>query len=84
MTCAGGKRKMIDTDAKATALRELEEETAGAKNKIFVELFLSGFFCFFNLVSVSCLCTLKYVHAWLHAYIAYAEFIFAYSVLCAQ
>ncbi len=29
-TCAGGKRKMIDTDAKATALRELEEETAGA------------------------------------------------------
>ncbi len=28
-TCAGGKRKIIDTDAKATALRELEEETAG-------------------------------------------------------
>lgn len=25
----GGKRKIIDTDAKATALRELEEETAG-------------------------------------------------------
>lgn len=29
-TCAGGKRKIIDVDAKATALRELEEETAGA------------------------------------------------------
>ena len=29
MTFAGGKRKIIDTSAKATALRELEEETAG-------------------------------------------------------
>lgn len=59
MTYAGGKRKMIDTDAKATALRELEEETAGAKNKIFVELFLSGFcskLCFCILFLHSCIC----------------------------
>ncbi|KAL0049105.1 hypothetical protein WJX82_006595 [Trebouxia sp. C0006] len=34
----GGKRKMIDTDAKATALRELEEETAGLLSSSNVDL----------------------------------------------
>ncbi len=82
MTYAGGKRKMIDTDAKATALRELEEETAGAKNKIFVELFLSGYL--FQTLFLYPFFALLHMCTWLHAHIPYVQLVFAYSLPCAQ